>query len=183
VADLTPAIVSQVGTFPLLSERVRLTDASDLSKVVVKGAVDTNLVTQLSAISPGRSTLRGTVRIGSVRPNEWLYLGPMDAVAAAVADLDLTGHTAVTDVTHGRSAVRIRGVAAVELLERCCSLDFSDVMFPGDAIATAAVAGVRCDIIRSDIEHDRSYVLVFDRSYAEYMTRILTEIATEFGPS
>ncbi len=181
MADLEPVVVSQIGRLPKKAGAVRLTDASDLSKVVVKGAALTNLATQLWAISPGRSTLRGTVRIGSVRPNEWLYLGPMDAVAAAVADLDLSGHTAVTDMTHARSAVRITGMVAVDFLQRCCSLDFGDDMFPDEAMATASVAGVRCDIIRHDIEHDRSYLVVFDRSYSEYMTRILTEIATEFG--
>jgi heterotetrameric sarcosine oxidase gamma subunit len=175
-------VVSQIGTFPRKSEAVRLTDGSDLAKVVVKGGALTNLAIQLRAISPGRSSVRGTVRIGSARPNEWLYLGPVDAVAAAVADLDLSGHTAVTDVTHARSAVRVAGPSAVDLLQRCCSLDFCDAMFPDGAMATATVAAVRCDIIRDDIEHDRSYLLVFDRSYSEYMTRILTEISTEFRP-
>ncbi len=69
----------------------------------------TNLVTQLSGVPIGSSVVRGQVRIGHVRPNEWLYLGPRDAVAAAVADLELSGHTAVSDVTHGRAAARLIG--------------------------------------------------------------------------
>ncbi|MFW2380866.1 MAG: hypothetical protein ACN4GZ_03835, partial [Acidimicrobiales bacterium] len=135
MADLRPSIVSQIGTFGKGSARLRLTDASELSKVIVKGAPDTNLTTQLSAIAPGRSASRRTVRIGSVRPHEWLYLGPVDAVAAAVADLDLSGHTAVTDVTHARSAIRITGAASIDLLQRCCSADFGDAMFPDEAMA------------------------------------------------
>jgi heterotetrameric sarcosine oxidase gamma subunit len=159
---------------------VRLNDASELSKVVVKGGSHTNLATQLRSITPGRSVLRGTVRIGSVRPTEWLYLGPVDAVAAAVADLDLTGNTAVTDVTHARAAIRITGRAAVDFLTRCCSLDFDALMFPDEAMATASVAAVRCDILRNDIVSDRSYLLIFDRSYAHYLTGILSDIAAEF---
>ncbi|MGI9610860.1 MAG: sarcosine oxidase subunit gamma family protein [Acidimicrobiia bacterium] len=181
MVDIRPTVVSQIGAFRKGSARLRLNDASELSKVIVKGAPGTNLSTQLSAISPGQSASRRTVRIGSARPNEWLYLGPIDAVAAAVADLDLSGHTAVTDVTHARSAVRISGTASIDLLQRCCSVDFSDAMFPDEAMATAAVAAVRCDIIRDDVANDRSYIIVFDRSYADYMTAVLGDIFTEVG--
>lgn len=179
MADPRPAIVSQVGAFPRGSTGLRLNDASELSKVVVRGAPHTNLATQLGAVTPGRSVLRGTVRIGSVRPNEWLYLGSVDAVAAAVADLDLAGHTAVTDVTHARAAIRITGEAAVALLGRCCSVDFDDLMFPDEAVAAAPVAAVRCEIVRNDIVSGRSYLLLFDRSYAEYLTLILSDLASD----
>ncbi len=180
MADPRSIVVSQVGSFPKGSPALRLNDASEMSKVIVKGASQTNLAVQLQAITPGRSALRGTVRIGSVCPNEWLYLGSVDAVAAAVADLDLTGHTAVTDVTHARAAIRITGSAAADLLQRCCSLDFGELMFPDEAMATGSVAAVRSDIFRNDIVGGRSYLLVFDRSYAEYLTGVLGDIAAEF---
>ncbi|MFW2381254.1 MAG: hypothetical protein ACN4GZ_05800, partial [Acidimicrobiales bacterium] len=54
-------------------------------------------------------------------------------------------------------------------------------MFPDEAMATAAIAAVRCDIIRDDVANDRSYIIVFDRSYAEYMTGVLGDIVTEVG--
>ena len=181
MAEINVKAVSQVGSFPTVSPTVRITDASELAKVVVKGAPTTNLATQLAAITPGHSTMRGTVLIGSVRPGDWLYVGPLDGVAAAVADLDLAGHTAVTDVTHARSAVRITGSSAVDLLSRCCSLDFADAMFPEGAAATGAVAAVRCDVVRNDLEMEPSYLLVFDRSYSEYMTRTLNELVQEFA--
>ncbi len=181
MAETNLKAVSQVGSFPTVSPTVRITDASELAKVAVKGASSTNLATQLAAITPGHSTMRGTVLIGSVRPGEWLYIGPLDAVGAAVADLDLAGHTAVTDVTHARSAVRITGSSAADLLARCCSLDFADAMFPDEATATGSVASVRCDIVRNDLEMENSYMLVFDRSYSEYLTRILNELVQEFA--
>ena len=178
--DTSPIRRSQVGTFASGSTDVRLTDASLFARVIVRGAPETNLATQLGAVSSGSSVLRGTVRIGCVRPNEWLYSGPPDDVAAAVADLDLAGHTAVTDVSHARGAIRITGAKASDLLERGCSLDFSSNMFPNNAMATAPIAGVRCDIIRDDVDGTLSYVMTFDRSYAEYMTDTLAAIQTEF---
>jgi sarcosine oxidase subunit gamma len=161
-------------------EAIRLTDASDLAKVIIRGGPGTNVVTQLSGVPIGSSVVRGQVRIGHVRPDQWLYLGPKDAVAAAIADLELSGHTAVTDVTHGRAALRLIGSRTRDLLERVCSLDFSDAMFPDEAMATAPIVGVRCDIIRDDVDRSRSFLVVFDRSYAEYLVGALSEVLQEF---
>lgn len=168
---------SQVPAFDVVDGTVVLVDRSDLAKVVVKGAPGSNLAVQLAGVRPGRSVLRGSVRIGRVRPDEWLYLGPSLTVAVAVAELDLTGHTAVTDVTHGRAAISIGGPDARMLLERTCSLDLSDLMFPVDGMATARVVEVRCDLIRVA---EWEYLIVFDRSYAEYVASALAELQTEF---
>ncbi len=183
VVNSSPVKRSQVGTLPAGSDRIRLIDASDLARVIVRGAPGSNLVTQLSSIGSGRSVVRRSVRIGRVRPNEWLYIGPADDVAAAVADLDLTGHTSVTDVSHARSSLRLAGRDSRSLLERCCSVDFSDVMFPNEAMVIAAVASVRCDIVRDDIDGDLSYLLTFDRSYSEYMGTTLAGLQSEFESS
>lgn len=163
--------------FDVVDGTVVLVDRSDLTKVVVKGTPATNLAVQLGGVRSGHSTVRGSVRIGRVRPNEWLYVGPAVAVALAVAELDLTGHTAVTDLTHGRAAVSIGGPDARSLLERTCSLDLSDAMFPVDGMATASVVEVRCDLIRTGAQE---YLLVFDRSYGHYVASALTELQTEF---
>lgn len=168
---------SQVPAFPVVDAMVVLVDRSDLTKVVVKGAPDTNLALQLGGVGPGRSMTRGAVRIGQVRPGEWLYLGPSEQVASAVAELDLDGHTAVTDVTHGRSVVSIAGPDARLFLERTCSLDLSDPMFPIDAMATAPVVDVRCDLLRVTAQ---DFLIVFDRSYGESVASALIELQTEF---
>lgn len=168
---------SQVPSFPPVDATVVLVDRSDLTKVVVRGAAGTNLAVQLGGVGPGRSVNRGAVRIGQVRPHEWLYLGPSEQVATAIAELDLDGHTAVTDVTHGRSVVAVAGPDARSLLQRTCSLDLSDAMFPLDAIATAPIVEVRCDLIRVNTQ---DYLIVFDRSYGEYVASALVELQTEF---
>ncbi len=49
-------------------------------------------------------------------------------------------------------------------------------MFPDEAMATALVVGVRCDILRDDVDQSRSFLVMFDRSYAEYVVGALGKV-------
>jgi sarcosine oxidase subunit alpha len=87
----------------------------------------------------------------------------------------------VIGFTHGRSLFRVSGAPVTALLEKVCSLDWSDTITPDGAVVSASVALVTCDIIRSDTEGEPSYLLVCDRSYGQYLFDSLIDAGGEFG--
>lgn len=140
-----------------------------LSTVLVKGTASSNLSTQLSGVALGHAVKRGRVLIARQKVGQWLYVGSPDDVALAIADLDLQGATSVVDVSHARTLIRLSGSEAADPLRRWSVLNMADTMFPNHGFATAQVAGVRCEIIRDDVQATRSYLIAFDRTYAQWV--------------
>ncbi len=157
--------------------RVSVTDASDMAKLLVRTKrqpVGADVEIPSGLPSQGHAQVGGQVLIAATRPSEWTILGQrgMD-----VADLVPPGAT-VVDLTHGRSAVRLSGVGAPEVLAQLCSLDFSDDFTPNGAVISGAVSSVMCDIIRDDMDDAPSYVLLFDRSFADFFSTQIVDVAS-----
>ena len=127
----------------------------------------------------GSSVRVGDALVCGTRPDEWLILGAVDAYAAA----DTGGFTSVIPFTHGRSLFRLSGAQVSGLLEKVCGIDWSNNMTPDGAVVTASVALVTCDIIRADRDRDPSYLVMCDRSFAEYLFDTLIDAGNEFGIS
>ena len=168
-----PKARSAIGALPPRSSELSAADASSLATVIVRGAPDSNLSKQLSGVGLGRSVTRGPVLIARQTLVQWLYVGGPDDVALAIAALDLSGATSVVDKSHARSLIRMSGSAAAEMIQRWSLLDMADAMFPNYAFVAVPVAGVRCEIIRDDIQGSRSYLVAFDRTYAEWLVERL----------
>ena len=120
------------------------------------------------------------------RPGEWIVLGTAGVVAEAVEGLDgLDSGDFVTslDWSHGRALFRVTGHAASRMLEKVCSLDWSDPMTPDGAVASASVAKVTCDIARNDVDGTPSYLAFCDRSFGQYLFDALIDAGAEFGLS
>jgi heterotetrameric sarcosine oxidase gamma subunit len=170
---------------PPESALVWVVDESTQSKVLIKAAPDAPVVAQL-AVPFGASRRYSTdVLVAGTRPSEWMLLGSSGPVAAVMAELDPSGHTAVVDYTHGRGQVRVVGPKAAATLEKLCSTDFSDQMLPDGAVVGARVAEVICDIVRQDVKAYEdatlsAYVLIFDRSYGEFLATALFDAVAEF---
>ncbi len=125
----------------------------------------------------GSSVMVGDALVCGTRPDEWLILGTVDASAA----VDSGGFTSIIPFTHGRSLFRLSGDDTPGLLEKVCGLDWSDNMTPDGAVVTASVALVTCDIIRTDQDGQRSYLVMCDRSFGQYLFDALIDAGTEFG--
>ena len=67
------------------------------------------------------------------------------------------------------------------MLEKVCSLDWSDPMTPDGAVASASVAKVTCDIARNDVDGTPSYLVFCDRSFGQYLFDALIDAGNEFG--
>ncbi len=173
---------------PTPGAALTLTDESALSKMVVRAAPGTAARGVLAQAFAG-SRVAGNVLIAGSRPDEWMLIGPADAVATRVSEIPTDGHVSLVDWTHGRAMFRLTGDVASSAMEKVCSLDWSDAMMPNGAVTSASVAKVTCDIARNDVsgpdggERAPSYVILCDRSFGQYLFDALLDAGEEFGIS
>ncbi len=153
------------------------TSAPGMPKASVRAADDTAAATALG-LAFGRAERRGDTLVVRIRPDEWYLLG--DGAPAMVDGLDRSGFASTVDVTHSRTAARITGDHAADALAKLCSADFGDHMSPDGAAWGNSIAGVTCDIVRDDEAGVRSYLLLFDGSFATYFLGALEDAASEF---
>lgn len=118
-------------------------------------------------IPPGTSTGTGSGLAWSVSPGETTRLGtrpPGDVV----------------ELTHVRSMLRLTGPQAARLINRICSLDLDDTMFPNHTAARTLLAGVATEIIRDDTDGQPSYLILPSSSFGSYITDVITDAGEEF---
>ncbi len=156
-----------------------LRDLSSTSKLLVRAGAETAAAAQLG-VTFGASRIEGDVLIAGQRPDEFLLLGTGGAAEAHAQDLDRSGHVSVVDHTHDRALFRLAGSAAPALLEKVCSVDWSDAMMPDGAVVSASVAKVGCDIIRNDSDGQSAYLIACDRSFGQYLFDALLDAGSEF---
>ncbi len=154
-----------------------LEDVSSTAKTIVRAAADTAAASALS-VAFGSSRAEGDALVLGQRPGEWVVLGDADAF---VSGIDTSGHVSVIDHTHSRALFRLTGAAAASVLEKVCSLDWSDAMTPDGAVVSASVAKVTCDLSRQDVDGRRSYLIACDRSFGQYLFDALLDAGDEFG--
>ncbi len=156
-----------------------LTDESATTKTLIRAAPDSPVAAQLG-VGFGSSERGAGVLVCGTRPDEWLVLGEPTADAP---DLDTNGHVSVVDFTHGRALLRLTTKHATSVLEKLCSIDLSDAMMPNQAVVSASLAKVSCDLVRDDADGTRSYLILCDRSFADYMVGTIVDACTEFDIS
>ena len=159
-----------------------LHDVSATTKIIVRAGPETVASHQMDTPFGTSRTEEGVLVIGQ-RPDEWIILGPAAASRALVDGLDRSGHVSVIDHTHSRALLRLTGTRATSVLEKLCSLDWSDHMTPDGAAVSAPVARVTCDIVRNDQDGAPSYLISCDRSYGQYLFDTILEAAHEFAIS
>jgi heterotetrameric sarcosine oxidase gamma subunit len=153
------------------SSALRLADLTPLTKLGVKANVPP------FAIGYGKSGRIGEWLVIGSGPGEWTLLGPR----GGSLHVSTEGFATVIDLTHGRALVRLTGDKASKLLEKVCSIDFSDSMCPKGAAFRASVANVVTDVVRDDRAGVRSYLLHCERSSGQYLFDALLDAGAEFG--
>ena len=159
-----------------------LSDESLLSKFVIRAASGTTTRASLAQVFAGSRTSQD-VLIAGTRPDEWMLLGPKQAVDERLSAMPLDGHVSIVDWTHGRAMFRMSGADTGRTLEKVCGLDWSDNMMPNGAVTSGSVGGVTCDLIRNDLGAARSYLVLCDRSFGQYLFDTLVDAGDEFGIS
>lgn len=114
-------------------------------------------------VRPGTSVREGDRLVWSVSPGELTMLG-----SAPEGDDPV-------DLTHVRAMFRLSGDAAPEVINKICSLDLSDDMFPNGAAARTLFAGVATELVRDDQGGVRSYLILPSRSFGLYLHGVIAE--------
>lgn len=163
---------------------LRITDCSPLAKVMVKADVDGRVARALG-VAFGRSARdeHGSLVVGC-GPGEWLLLAPPGAAAALVewaGTIPDEGLVSVLDETHGRALVRITGAATSATLAKICAIDLADRVTPNRSAFRTSVAGVVADVVREDLEVERSYLVGCERSFGQYLFDRILDAGEEFA--
>lgn len=174
-----PVFASPIPDTSAPTGALTLTDQSALTKVTVRAAADTAAGAAM-AVPFGQSRRTRDVLIAGIRPDEWWLIGDRSAVHREVSPGEMPGFAHAIDLTHGRLCVRLTGPDAARALEKVCSLDLSDPITPDGAATSASVAEVSCDLVRDDVEGMRSYLILADRSYGQYLFDALADACAEF---
>ena len=177
MSETAPQFASPItATYPTNADAaLTISDESSMAKTLVRSDQDQ------FGIGFGASRAHGEAIVAGTRPDEWTILGSLAAVEAAEAAIDRGGFTSVIPFSHGRALFRITGDDSARMLEKVCGIDWSDSMTPDGAVVSASVALTTCDIIRNDNDGARSYLLMMDRSFAQYLFDALLDAGEEFG--
>ena len=74
----------------------------------------------------------------------------------------------------------ISGADSTELFTRLCAVDFRPHKFNNHHIAQTSLARVCVVIMRHDLEHLLSFIILVDSTFAEYLWMVLVEAMQEF---
>jgi sarcosine oxidase gamma subunit len=67
------------------------------------------------------------------------------------------------------------------LLAKVCGIDLSEEVTPKGAAFRSSVAKLVTDVVRDDLESERSYLLHCERSSGQYLFDALLDAGEEFG--
>lgn len=115
----------------------------------------------------------------SVSPDEWWVLcshSQRDALKLSLSAALQGLHAQMVDNSGGHAAVRISGPQHLRLLRHLGSFDY-EAMQIGEAIGTV-MSKANITVLRTDAQ---GVVLLFRRSFADYVWRLLTRTAQPYG--
>ena len=171
---------------------VAIADESANGKLQVQGEDAEGLVRSAFAtpsLAVGKSApveALGPGRVCRLR-RDLFFIGSAPAAAATALDrlrelrVAEKAGAALTDLTHGRSELRLVGPAAPELLSKVCGLDFDPRRFLDGDARQSSVAKTRQLIVRGDVGGLPSYSLIGGRSLGAYLWDTLMQAGAEFA--
>ncbi|WP_193176694.1 sarcosine oxidase subunit gamma [Oricola nitratireducens] len=172
--------VSDDGPGVVLSERfgLAIAEAAAWNGVEAKLRAAIKTATGLALkTAPGTGTMKKGASAFNIAPGRWLVSGGTDDLVAAL-DAAAGENGTVTDLSHGRTVIRIDGPKSRRVLSKLFAIDFADAaMAKGDGFAT-----VHHDIFAQiqRVGDDAFDVYVF-RSFALSFWHLLCRSAEEVG--
>jgi heterotetrameric sarcosine oxidase gamma subunit len=162
---------------------LRLADCTPLSKVLVRADARGATAAALG-VRFGRAARdeHGVLVVGS-GPGEWLLVGPPGAAPAVASRVPHPGgdFVSVVDLTHGRAFMRITGASSPAVLSKVCGIDFSDHVTPNGAALRSSVAKLVTDLVRDDLDGERSYLLHCERTSGQYLFDAVLDAGAELA--
>ena len=127
--------------------------------------------------SPKVSSNRET-RILWNAPNTWLVISRKENIAEIIKKTCNSENFAVTNISHSRAVIQIKGPQAKEILKKGCPLNFNE--FEKNNCAGSVFHGINIVVDFLDNNPDTFYLLTL-RSFGESFYHHVTDAALEFG--
>jgi len=128
---------------------------------------------QSSKVSSNRET-----RILWNAPNTWLVISRKENIAEIIKKTCNSENFAVTDISHSRAVIQIKGPQAKEILKKGCPLNFNE--FEKNNCAGSVFHGINIVVDFLDKNPDTFNLLTL-RSFGESFYHHITDAALEFG--
>ncbi len=169
-----------------IAGRVLLEDLSGQRALLdLRGDADPALRRVFGAVpaAPGGVLVDQTRIAARLRPDHLIAATEPGDAAALAADLrggEADPPVTLTDITHGRGVLRLGGPRAADVLPKLCGLDFRASAFPDLHAAQTSYAKVKALIIRQDAGGHPAYLIIVDRSHAQYVWDVTVDAMGEF---
>lgn len=164
IGETRPGSIVEVAAWPVrrtaLLEAIRAAVSLDMADTPGAGAVN-----------EGRSGF-------GVGPGRFLLADQAEGLAQTLANAVGIETGTVTDLSHGRTAIRIEGERAEWVLAKLFAIDFSPAGFPVGAGRATAHHDISASIQRTDTHRFDIYVF---RSFARSFWKVLCHSAEEVG--
>ena len=127
--------------------------------------------------SPDVSSNKVT-RILWTGPNTWLVISRKENIIEIIKEKCSDKDFAITDISHSRSVIQIKGICANEVIKKGCPLNFNN--FSKNNCAGSVFNGIT--IVVDCVDADKKiFNLITLRSFGESFYHHITDAALEFG--
>ena len=126
----------------------------------------------------GQSSGDDAAAVLAIGPGRFFIAGDAEDLPARLEAALPSADGAVTDLSHGRTVLRLEGQGAAAILARCVAIDLDLRAFPPGRVAQTAMHHVDVTIRRRGEEVFDLWVL---RSFAEALVEWLLDAGAEFG--
>ena len=128
---------------------------------------------QNSKVSSNKET-----RILWSAPNTWLIISRKENIVEIINETCNSENFAVTDISHSRAVIQIKGLEAKEILKKGCPLNFNE--FEKNNCAGSIFHGITIVVDFVDNNPDKFHLFTL-RSFGESFYHHITDAALEFG--
>jgi len=132
---------------------------------------------EFSLQSPKVSSNKET-RILWSAPSTWLVISRKENIVEIIKEKCNNDNFAITDISHSRAVIQIKGLQAKEILKKGCPLNFNE--FENNNCAGTVFHGINIVVDYVDNNPDVFNLLTL-RSFGESFYHHITDAALEFG--
>ena len=167
------------------SDLLQISEVKDLSVIQVvqynrsKIQLDTIQIDNLKlSLENSKVASNKETRILWNAPKTWLIISSKEDITERIKEKCNSENFAVTDISHSRAVIRIKGLQAKEVLKKGCPINFNE--FKVNNCAGTVFHGINIIIDSIDSNPD-AYNLLTLRSFGESFYHHISDAALEFG--
>ncbi len=164
LGETQPAAIVQLAAWPGLEKKVIAAVRSATGLALPDG--------------PGGGVAKSEKAAFGFAPGKFMVVDDAEGLAEAFSGAIPPATGTVTDLSHGRTAIRIKGPKAEWVLAKLFAIDFSPAAFPPGSARSTMHHDIFAQIQRSDADQFDLYVF---RSFARSFWKTLCRAAEEVG--